>query len=210
MSYLRPCSVHAQGICFMCTCCARYESICCAHTRSYMHCRASVITVVQRSIISVMLVTLTVSQSCWTCVSWLFEASCRQVMWVCLQGRVCTFSLADTLSFFSKVLMTRSPSNSQTFTPPSTWPTVTRNNAKVPSKPFQVVLPKISSISPPVGQPKSLVELSPGTNSPKKLCRGCKPCPLFWLRKFRRQDKQTPNACPCIPQKIVQFSQPAH
>lgn len=48
--------------------------------------------------------------------SWWFVVCCHRVMLsVCSQGRVCTSSLAHTLSHFAEILMTGSPSNNRTF-----------------------------------------------------------------------------------------------
>ena len=79
-SCLWPCFGYAKNPRFMCTCCICCESMCHTHTWSHIHCRTSIIMVDQRLIMSVTLVTCTVSQSCWTCVSGWFESSRRQVM----------------------------------------------------------------------------------------------------------------------------------
>lgn len=46
-----------------------------------------------------------------------------------------------------------------------------------------------------------------GSHSTKKLHKGCKPCPLYWMGKLRRQVGQTTSACSCLPQKIELFFQ---
>lgn len=65
---------------FMCTSCIRYVNICLTHTQSCMHYHASLIVVVQQSIISVVLVARTVGRSRWVYVVlmvWGILSSCQ-------------------------------------------------------------------------------------------------------------------------------------
>lgn len=83
-SCLRPCSGYDQSLCFVCAYCVRHESIYRTHTQSHIHCQESVVSINERSITSVALVTCSVSQSCWICVSRWFELFRHRVMWVCV------------------------------------------------------------------------------------------------------------------------------
>lgn len=109
MSFLRPCFGHAQGLHFVCTCYVRYEIMCHTHTRSPIHYCASVVMVDQWSITSFMLVTYTVSHSCWTCVSGWFESSRHQVMRVGVVRSHLHLSLVHTLSHLLKFWRSDSP-----------------------------------------------------------------------------------------------------
>ena len=65
--------------------------------------------------------------------------------------------LLTHLVIFAEILMTGSPSNSQTSTLELTRLTVTQNSAEVSNNPFQFALPTRSSTNPPIGQTKSLI-----------------------------------------------------
>lgn len=64
MSCLQPCFGRAKSFHFVCTFCVHYVDICRTHTQSCIHCCATVVMVVQRSITSITLFTRTVCQSC--------------------------------------------------------------------------------------------------------------------------------------------------
>lgn len=69
ISCLRPYFGYGQILRFVCVCCVRHERICCTHTLSHIRCRISIVMINDQLIMSVTLVTCTVGQSCWTCVS---------------------------------------------------------------------------------------------------------------------------------------------
>lgn len=120
-SSLQLCFRYAQSLCFVCACGIRYESIYCTHTWNHIHYCTNIISINEWSIMSLVLVTYTIDQFCWTCVSrWfghLIIKSCECVsVWSLVH-----LSIVHTLShFLLKVLMTGLPSNIQTINPSST------------------------------------------------------------------------------------------
>lgn len=162
MSFLQPCFGHTQGLFFVCTRCVHYVNIYCTHTQSCTHYSKSVVMVIQRSITNVVLI----DSNCQLvmlsmCVWMVLVVSSSSHVSLCLQDCVCTFSLAHTLSHVVEALTTRSPSNNQTFTPPSSKLTITQKSVEAPSKPLQVAMPSSLSINPLVVQPESLTRQSP-------------------------------------------------
>lgn len=83
-SCLWPCYGYVQSIRFVCACYVCYERISHTHTQSHIHCRASIFSTNERLIMSIMLVTSTVNQSCWTYVFGWFGSFHRRVVWVCV------------------------------------------------------------------------------------------------------------------------------
>jgi len=82
-SCLQPCSVYAQSLCFICVCCVCHEGICPTHIQSHIHCRASVVSIMnEQSWVSRSSLVPLVSHVEHVCLmAWSVR---RQVMWVCV------------------------------------------------------------------------------------------------------------------------------
>lgn len=115
MSHLQPCSNHAQGR----NCCAHavftmQTSIALTHGVVCIVMKPSSQSLNDLSQVSCLSLTSSVNHTEYM-LSWWFEASCCQFMLtMCSQDHVFPSSLTHTLSHFSEVLTTRSPSNSWT------------------------------------------------------------------------------------------------
>ena len=203
-SCLRPCFGYAQSPHFVCTGCVHYERIYHAHTWSHIQCRTSVIMVNQRLITSVVLVTCTVGQSCWTCVSrWFgcfFVKSCECVfVWSLMH-----LSIVHTLSHFCWKLWR--PDSPLTVGPsPYHWldRISTRTMQKHQDSLFNLRFPQ--AIQSTLVLATSIVGLGshPGTDSPQNFHKGHWSHLLNWLRKLCRHTRQTPSSRPYLHHKIT-------
>lgn len=170
MSCLWPCSSHSQGIFFVCTCFVHSQIIYCSQTWSRMHRRLSIVAVIQQSITSVALLNSHRRRVILSMYVWMvWVASLWSHVSVCLQDHVCTFSLVHTLSHFSEVLRTRSPSGSQIFSSPLNRSNLTQNSVEAPINPFQATLPTRWSINLLAGQLENLTQQSPQEWFPSKI-----------------------------------------
>lgn len=210
MSRLQPCFGHTQRFHFLCICCIHYVNICCTHTRNHMHCRVGIVAVIHWSITSIALVTHTVDQSCWAYVVLMVWGilSSSYVEYVFKMFAYAQIHLLTHLVILLKFWWSDHPLTAR----PPPCNRLDRLSPRIAQKcpTIHFNLRWLQADHPALMLVNRRVWLGshPGTHSPQNFCKSYRYFLLRYMRKLRRHVRQTPNVCPCLPSRIVQFFQP--